>query len=48
MSNNSLRCDGEWTKRRIWIGEDGEALAREGVRRIVDAARRAISLADAS
>jgi 6-phosphogluconolactonase len=26
----------------IWIGEDGEALAREGVRRIVDAARRAI------
>lgn len=27
----------------IWIGEDGEALAREGVRRIVDAARRAIS-----
>ncbi len=27
----------------IWIGEDGEALAREGVRRFVDAARRSIS-----
>lgn len=27
----------------IWIGEDGEALAREGARRIVEAARRAIA-----
>ena len=27
----------------IWIGEDGEALAREGVRRFVDVARRSIA-----
>jgi len=27
----------------IWIGEDGEALAREGVKRLVDSARRAIA-----